>query len=184
MWLNWAPPSPGKAKGETPALLRDSPQDSALQLASGWALDACAPAIASTEGEMQPQTTRSNQAWDMLDVAFKAKQMCVCLPQPLHYPPRTSWLGLKHKKPFSFSGRSVNCGSCFISLLKPLHSLLFTSCYSGVNISRKNKKKKSLFCCCQLQHISWGLCRCPRRLGTRTALARRENAEFIADPKL
>lgn len=184
MWLNWAPPSPAKAKQGTAALLRDGPQDSASQLAGGGGLDACSPAITKTEGEMQPQATSSNQAWDILDIAFRVKQMCVCLPQPLRWPPRTSRLGLKCRKPSSFSGGSINCGSCFISLLKPLHSVLLTSCYSGVNVCRQNKKNKSLFCHSQYRHVSWDLCRCPRGLGTHVALARRENTEFVVDPKL
>lgn len=68
------------------------------------------------------------------------KFKCVCLPQPLHRPPRTSQLGLKYRESASSSGWSINCVFCFVSLLKPLNAVLFTSCYSGVRICRQNKK--------------------------------------------
>lgn len=60
-------PSPGKAKQETPALPQDGPQE----LASGWGLGTCSPALAKTEGEMQPQATSSNQAWDISDIVVE-----------------------------------------------------------------------------------------------------------------
>lgn len=161
MWLNGAPPPPGKAKRET-ELLRDGPQGSALQRTGVR----CFPSShCQTEGEMQPQATRSNQAWVVLVIAFKAKQMYVPLPQPPHRPPRTSWLGLKCRKPSSSSGWAINCCPTLYLCLKPLHSVLFTSCYSGLNICRQNKKNTPSFCCSQYQHISWDLCRCPEAWG-------------------
>lgn len=48
--------------------------------------------------------------------------------------------GPECRKPSSLSGWSINHRSCFISLLKPLNSVLFSSCYSGVNICRQKKK--------------------------------------------
>lgn len=48
--------------------------------------------------------------------------------------------GPECRKPSSLSGWWINHGSCFISLLKPLNSVLISSCYSGVNICRQKKK--------------------------------------------
>lgn len=77
-WLNRAPPPLRKAKSGTAVLQ----QDARRTLPCRWAADRGDMPffqITKTEGEIQPQASRGNQAWDVLDIAKENRSACAFL---------------------------------------------------------------------------------------------------------